>query len=167
MGKLVDLVKRSTTLLLGSSVARAPRLRVKASPEAWLVTRVRTAKGGGHPTVYGLRYHLSLPDGALSFEGTEDREISGPLKGDWQQLPHSPASVRTVRSPVCLSLHPEQRSQALQQQPPFEHLRPALQSSAAREHGVALQAVEAAAAQAAAAAAAAAASAAGAEAKAS
>ncbi len=59
MGKLADLVSKSPSLMLGAAVARLPRLRPKDSSEAWLITRVRPAKGGGHPTVYGLRMSLS------------------------------------------------------------------------------------------------------------
>jgi hypothetical protein len=163
MGKLVNLVARSPSLLLGASVARLPRLRVRASPEAWLITRVRPAKGGGHPMVYGKRFTLGVAatgnDGGgagvpeVVFED-HDRAIDGPLKGDWSIVFQAGATA-SARSPDSIVLHPDLLEKVQQRAPPFDGLGLAVLKRSQQERAFAMQrqaAAEVAAAAAAAAA---------------
>jgi hypothetical protein len=53
MPRLADVVRLAPNFLLGSVVARAPRLR---KLESWVITRVHPARGGGNPVVYGVRF---------------------------------------------------------------------------------------------------------------
>jgi hypothetical protein len=144
MGKLVTLVSRSPSLLLGHSVARLPRLRVGASQEAWLITAVRLAKGGGNPKVYGMRYSLGASKG-LEFLDTKGREIHGPLKGDWTSLFSPPGGVlgegSVVRSPVALCLSPELEGKAVRLEAPYDTLKDSLLARASKERELHMKAV--------------------------
>jgi hypothetical protein len=144
MGKLVTLVSRSPSLLLGHSVARLPKLRVGASQEAWLITAVRLAKGGGNPKVYGMRYSLGANKG-LEFLDTKGREIHGPLKGDWTGLFSPPGGVLSegsvVRSPVALCLSPELEGKAVRLEAPYDTLKDSLLARASKERELHMRAV--------------------------
>lgn len=131
----MTLVSRSPSLMLGHSVARLPRLRVGASQEAWLITQVRLAKGGGNPKVYGMRYALGAK--GLEFLDTKGREIHGPLKGDWTSLFSPGGGVLSeggvVRSPVALCLSPELEGKAVRLEAPYDTLKEGLLARASKE----------------------------------
>ena len=163
MSRLVTLVSQSPSLLLGATVARIPRLRVRAAQEAWLVTQVRPAKGGGNPTVYGARVGVSAAAPGLTIDA-HDAVIRGVLKTDWAVVgapAGADAAASAVRSPVRLKLRPDLFEKALRAQAPYDTLEAALRARAAKEHAAALADVKRAADKAAEAAAAAAAAAAG------
>ena len=120
--RLTAMVSSSPNLLIGSSVARNPRIRTKAAQEAWLITQVRIAKGGGNPSIYGIRFSTIGPNSKFSFLDSKGRQVHGSLKDDWVLVSSPPVGEAFVRTPVALCLSPEMEAKALALEPPYDKL---------------------------------------------